>query len=72
MPGPEYITYGCWVKVLNERDDKVIIYHLPLKNDKTTKWFIIMEKMMGQNVGYRMFLSGRFYRVLEFGRDENG
>lgn len=72
MPGPEYITYGCWVKVLNERDDKVITYHLPLKNDKITKWFIIMEKMMGQNVGYRMFLSGRFYRVLEFGRDENG
>ena len=69
MPGPEYITYGCWVKVLNEQDDEILTYHIPLKDDKSRKWFGIEEKMMGQNVGFRLFLSGRHFRVLSFGRD---
>lgn len=70
LPEPEYITYGCWVKVLNEDDDKVITYHLPLKDDKKREWYTIMKRMMGQNVGYRIFLAGKYYRVLEFGRDD--
>lgn len=71
LPEPEYVTYGCWVKVLNEKENKELIYHIPLKDDKTKKWFPIEIKMMGQKVGYRMFLSGRYYKVLEFGREED-
>ena len=69
LPGPEYITYGCWVRVLNEKENKELTYHLPLKGDKTKKWYPIEIKMMGQKVGFKMFLSGKYYRVLEFGRD---
>ena len=70
LPGPDFITYGCWVKVLNEKENKQIMYHLPLKNDKSRKWFGIEEKLLGQVVGYRIFISGKYYRVLAFGRDD--
>lgn len=29
LPGPEFITYGCWVRVLEEKNNKEIIYHIP-------------------------------------------
>lgn len=67
---PEYITYGCWVKVLDEKNNKEIIYHIPLKDDHSRAWYGIEEKMMGQDVGFRLFLAGRHYSVVEFGRDD--
>lgn len=70
LPGPEYITYGCWVKVLDEKNNKEIIYHIPIKDDHSRAWYGIEEKMMGQNVGFRLFLAGRHYSVVEFGRDD--
>lgn len=70
LPGPDFITYGCWVKVLNEKESKEIMYHIPLKNDKSRKWFTIEEKLMGQVIGYRIFISGKYYRVLDFGRED--
>ena len=70
LPGPDYITYGCWVKVLNEKENKEITYHIPLKNDKSKKWFGIEEKLMGRVIGYRIYISGGYYRVLDFGRDD--
>lgn len=70
LPKPDYISYGCWVKVLNERDDKIITCHIPLKQDKTRKLFPIEEKLLGQSVGFRMFLQGKYFSVLDFGRDE--
>ena len=70
MPKPDYITYGCWVDVLNERDNKVITYHIPLKDDKSRKRLPIETKVMGQNIGYRMYMSGKYYQILDFGRDE--
>lgn len=70
LPEPEYITYGCWVKVLDEKNNKKIIYHIPLKDDHSRAWYGIEEKMMGQNVGFRLFLAGRHYSVVEFGRDD--
>lgn len=70
LPGPEYITYGCWVKVLDEKNNKEIIYHIPIKDDHSRAWYGFEEKMMGQNVGFRLFLAGRHYSVVEFGRDD--
>lgn len=70
LPEPEYITYGCWVKVLDEKNNKKIIYHIPIKDDHSRAWYGIEEKMMGQNVGFRLFLAGRHYSVVEFGRDD--
>ena len=71
LPGPEYITYGCWVKVLDEKDNKEIIYHIPLKDNHSRAWFVIEEKMLGQNRGFHVFLRGKTYRVLDFGRDND-
>lgn len=70
LPESEYITYGCWVKVLDEKNNKEIIYHIPLKDDHSRAWYGIEEKMMGQDVGFRLFLAGRHYSVVEFGRDD--
>ena len=69
LPGPEFITYGCWVRVLEEKNNKEIIYHIPLKDDHSRAWYGIEEKLMGQDVGYRVFLAGKNYSVLDFGRD---
>lgn len=71
LPGPEFITYGCWVRVLEEKNNKEIIYHIPLKDDHSRAWYGIEEKLMGQDVGYRVFLAGKNYSVLDFGRDED-
>ena len=70
LPGSDFITYGCWVKVLDEKNNKEIIYHIPLKDDHSRAWYGIEEKMMGQNVGFRVFLAGRHYTVIAFGRDD--
>ena len=48
-------------------DNKELDYHIPLKDDKTTKWYEIMRRMMGQQKGFRMFLSGKHYVVTDFG-----
>lgn len=71
LPGPEFITYGCWVRVLDEKNNKEIIYHIPLKDDHSRAWYGIEEKLMGQDVGYRVFLAGKNYRVLDFGREDD-
>lgn len=69
LPKPEYITYGCWVRVLDEKNNREIIYHIPLKNDHSRAWYGIEEKMLGRNVGFRVYLAGKNYRVLDYGRD---
>ncbi len=69
FPEPDFISYGCWVKVLDERKNKELIYHIPLKTDKTRKWYPIEVKLMGQNKGFRMFLSGGYFEVIDFGRE---
>jgi hypothetical protein len=71
LPGPDFITYGCRVKVLDEKNNKEIIYHIPLKDDHSRAWYGIEEKMMEQNVGFKAFLAGKHYTVLELGRDED-
>lgn len=63
------ITYGNWVKVLDEKEHKRIIYHLPKQNDDSRKWFKIEEMLLEKEIGYRFFLTGRYYKVLDFGID---
>lgn len=70
LPRPAYITYGCWVRVIEEKNNREIIYHIPLKDDHSRAWYGIEEKMMGQDVGFRVFLAGKNYSVLDFGRDD--
>lgn len=71
LPGPEFITYGCWVRVLEEKNNKEIVYHIPLKDDRSRAWYGIEEKLIGQDIGYRVFLAGKNYSVLDFGRDDD-
>lgn len=71
LPGPEFITYGCWVRVLEEKNNKEIIYHIPLKDDHSRAWYGIEEKLTGQDVGFRVFLAGKNYSVIDFGRDDD-
>ena len=70
LPRPDYITYGCWVKVLDEKNNKEIIYHIPFKDDHARVWYGIEEKMMGKNVGFRVSFSGKTFCVLDFGCDD--
>ncbi len=71
LPAPDYITYGCWVRILDEKNQKEILYHIPLKNDHSRTWYRIEEIVLGQTVGFSVFLAGRDYRVVEFGRDDD-
>ena len=32
---PEFVTWGCYMKVRMEKENKVITYHLPLESDKS-------------------------------------
>lgn len=70
LPRPDYITYGCWVKVRDEKNSKEIIYHIPLKDDHSRVWYGIEEKMMGQKVGFQVSLAGKNFRVLDFGYED--
>ena len=67
LPGPGFVTYGCWVSVHKEREGTDAMYHIPLKDDTKTPWYRIMRKMLGQERGFRMFISGEYYIVTDFG-----
>lgn len=69
LPGPDFVTYGCWVKVHKEKENTDIEYHIPLKDDTKTPWYDIMRKMLGQGKGFRMFIKGEYYIVTDFDRD---
>ncbi len=71
LPKPDFITYGCWVKVFEERNSTKIIYHIPQKDDKSRKWYTIEEKLMGQDTDFTLFLAGKHYIVQDFGWDED-
>lgn len=71
LPRPDFITYGCWVKVFEERNNSEIIYHIPQKDDKSRKWYTIEEKLMGQDNDFTLFIAGRHYMVREFGWDDD-
>ena len=68
---PEYVTWGCYMKVRKEKDDKIITYHLPLESDKSRELWLIERKLLGKQVGHRIYLSGSWYELLEFGWEED-
>lgn len=71
LPKPDFITYGCWVKVFEKRNNTEIIYHIPQKDDKSRKWYMIEEKLIGQDTDFTLFLAGKRYIVQEFGWDDD-
>ena len=67
---PDYITYGCAVIVLRERDNQELTYHIPLKSDKSRNLYKIEVDMLGKGVGFRQYLSGSWYKVIDFDWDD--
>ena len=61
---PNEVNYGCRVLVHNERTNKDITYQIPAENGER-RLYTIEEKMIGKQVGYRFFLSGAYYRLVE-------
>ena len=51
--------------------NKEKIYHIPLKDRKSENWYPIMDKLMGQEVGFTYFIRSK-YIVIDFGFDEEG
>mgnify|MGYP000232986097 CR=1 FL=1 len=68
---PEFVTWGCYMKVRKAKDDKIITYHLPLESDKSRELWLIERKLLGKQVGHRIYLSGAWYELLEFGWEED-
>ena len=67
---PEFVTWGCFMKVRMEKENKVITYHIPLESDKRRQLWLIEKKMLGKQVGHRIYLSGSWYELLEFDWEE--
>lgn len=67
---PEFATWGCFLKVRKEKENKVITYHIPLESDKSRQLWLIEKKMLGKQVGHRIYLSGSWYELLEFDWEE--
>lgn len=68
---PEFVTWGCYIKVYMEKDSKIICYHIPLENDKSRQLWLIEKKMLGKQVGHRIYISGSWYELREFGWEED-
>jgi len=68
---PEFVTWGCYMKVRMEKDNKIITYHIPLESDKSRTMWGIEKRMLGKQVGQRMYLTGSWYELLEFGWEED-
>jgi hypothetical protein len=67
---PEFVTWGCFMKVYVEKSAKIAEYHIPLESDKSRTLWLIEKKMLGKQVGHRIYLSGSWYELKEFGWDE--
>lgn len=68
---PEFVTYGCYMKVRKEKENKILTYHIPFESDKSRTMWGIEERMLGKKVGYRMFLASSWYELIEFGWEED-
>ncbi len=67
---PEYVSYGCLVTVAREKDGKEIQYSIPLKSDTSRDLYPIEKRLLGKQVGFRMYQSGSWYEILECEWDE--
>lgn len=68
---PEFVTWGCYMKVNMEKENKVLTYHIPLESDKSRKLWGIEKRMLGKQEGHRIYLTGSWYELLEFGWEED-
>ncbi len=68
---PEFVTWGCYLKVYKEKDGKIITYHIPLESDKSRELLFIEKKLLGKQVGHRIYLSGSWFELSEFDWEEN-
>lgn len=67
---PEFVTWGCYFTVHVEKDNKDLTYHLPLESDKSRDLWLIEKKMLGKQIGHRIYLGGSWYELTDFGWDE--
>lgn len=67
---PEFVTWGCYIKVRRAKDEAVVDYHIPLESDKSKSLLLIEKKMLGKQEGHKLYLSGSWYELIEFGWDE--
>lgn len=56
---------------INERDNKMITYHIPLESDKGRSLLLMERRFLGKQVGHRMYLSEAWFELKEFGWEEN-
>lgn len=68
---PEFVTWGCYIKVRREKNHEELVYHIPLESDNSRKMWGIEERMLGKKVGHRIYLSGAWFELLEYGWDED-
>lgn len=68
---PEFVTWGCYMKVRMEKENKTITYHIPLESDKSRKLWLIEKKMLGKQVGHRIYIGGSWYELSEFDWEES-
>lgn len=68
---PEFVTWGCYIKLYKEKDGKDVFYHIPLERDKSRELFLIEKKMLGKQVGHRIYLSGSWYELKDYGWEED-
>jgi len=68
---PEFVTWGCYMKLWKEKENEVIIYHIPLESDKSRQLWLIEKRMLGKQVGHRIYLCGSWYELLEFDWEDN-
>lgn len=68
---PEFVTWGCYVKLHMEKENKMVTYHIPIESDKSRQLWLIEKKMLGKQVGHRVYLSGSWFELIEFGWDDD-
>ena len=68
---PEFVTWGCYIKVHRDKDNQDLVYHIPLESDKSRQMWLIEKKMLGKQVGHRIYLSGSWYELIEYGWEED-
>ncbi len=68
---PEFVTWGCYIKVHRDKDNQDLVYHIPLESDKSRQMWLIEKKMLGKQVGHRIYLGGSWYELIEYGWEED-
>lgn len=64
---PQFVTWGCYIKLYKEKEDKDVFYHIPIESDKSRQLNLLEKRMLGKQVGHRIYLSGSWYELKDFG-----